>query len=69
MRTMSTEFQGSAPEGTTGGPEEMPPPPPDEPTDDAGLRSDGSVLDEAPDTTTGKQHLMQNDEGRPGPGV
>ena len=28
-----------------------------------------SVLAETPDTTTGKEHLVQNDEGRPGPGV
>jgi hypothetical protein len=45
----------------------VPPAPPDEPTDDAGL-TDGSVLDDAPDTTTGKQQLLQEDD-RPGPGV
>jgi hypothetical protein len=27
------------------------------------------LLVDAPDTTTGKHHLMENDEGRPGPGV
>jgi hypothetical protein len=31
--------------------------------------ADDSVLADAPDTTTGKEHLLQNDEGRPGPGV
>jgi carbon monoxide dehydrogenase subunit G len=31
--------------------------------------ADDSVLADAPDTTTGKEHLIQNDEGRPGPGV
>jgi hypothetical protein len=66
---MSTEFQGSTPDGSTGVPEEMPPPPPDEPVETAGLTSDGSVHTEEPDTTTGKEHLLQNDEGRPGPGV
>jgi hypothetical protein len=49
--------------------ESMPPPPADEPTDDAGLTADGSVLDDVPDTTTGKQNLVQNDELGPGPGV
>jgi hypothetical protein len=46
----------------------LPTAPPDEPTDDAGLTDDGSVLDDAPDTTTGKQQLLQEDD-RPGPGV
>jgi hypothetical protein len=27
------------------------------------------LLVDAPDTTTGKHQLMENDEGRPGPGV
>jgi hypothetical protein len=31
--------------------------------------ADDSVLGDAPDTSTGKEHLVQNDEGRPGPGV
>jgi hypothetical protein len=31
--------------------------------------ADDSVLADAPDTTTGKEHLQQNDEGRPGPAV
>jgi len=31
--------------------------------------ADDSVLADAPDTTTGKEHLLQNDEGTPGPGV
>jgi hypothetical protein len=57
----------------TGGPADdstgsVPPAPPDEPTDDAGLTDDGSVLDDAPDTTTGKQQLLLEDD-RPGPGV
>ena len=30
---------------------------------------DDSVLADAPDTTTGKEHLLQNDEAGPGPGV
>ena len=45
------------------------PPPADEPTDDAGLTTDGSILDDVPDTTTGKQNLVQNDELGSGPGV
>ncbi len=31
--------------------------------------ADDSVLADAPDTTTGKDQLLDNDEGRPGPGV
>jgi hypothetical protein len=31
--------------------------------------ADDSVLADTPDTTTGKEHLLQNDEGTPGPGV
>jgi hypothetical protein len=31
--------------------------------------ADDSVLTDLPDTTTGKEHLRQNDEGRPGPAV
>jgi hypothetical protein len=31
--------------------------------------ADDSVLADAPDTTTGKAHLLDTDEGRPGPGV
>jgi hypothetical protein len=31
--------------------------------------ADDSVLADVPDTTTGKEHLRQNDEGRPGPAV
>jgi hypothetical protein len=31
--------------------------------------ADDSVLDDLPDTTTGKENLRQNDEGRPGPAV
>ena len=31
--------------------------------------ADDSVLADLPDTTTGKEHLRQNDEGRPGPAV
>jgi hypothetical protein len=30
---------------------------------------DGSVLADVPDTTTGKAHLLGNEEGRPGSGV
>jgi hypothetical protein len=30
---------------------------------------DDSVLAELPDTTTGKEHLRENEEGRPGSGV
>lgn len=60
-----------APMDITGGAERIPPPhrtstPPDEPVETAGLTSDGSVLTETPDTTTGKEQLVQNDEGRPG---
>jgi hypothetical protein len=64
---MSTENPGSTP--ATGASEEPPPAPPDEPTDDAGVRADDSVLGDVPDTTTGKEHLLQNDETGPGPGV
>jgi hypothetical protein len=31
--------------------------------------ADDSVLADAPDTTTGKDQLLQDEEGRPGPGV
>jgi hypothetical protein len=31
--------------------------------------TDDSILADAPDTTTGKEHLRQSDEGRPGPAV
>jgi hypothetical protein len=31
--------------------------------------ADDSVLADVPDTTTGRTHLLQNDEGRPGPAV
>jgi hypothetical protein len=31
--------------------------------------ADDSLLADAPDTTTGKHHLIENDEGRPGPAV
>ena len=47
----------------------MPPPPPDEPVETAGVTSDDSILADQPDTTTGKEQLLQNDEGRPGNGV
>ena len=40
-----------------------------EPVDDLEPVADDSVLADAPDTTTGKHHLLQGDEGRPGPGV
>jgi hypothetical protein len=40
-----------------------------EPVDDLEPIADDSVLADAPDTTTGKQQLLQGDEGRPGPGV
>jgi Polyketide cyclase / dehydrase and lipid transport len=41
-------------------------PPPIDPLEPV---ADDSVLADAPDTTTGKSQLAQNDEGRPGPGV
>ena len=31
--------------------------------------ADDSVLADAPDTSTGKDQLLQNDEGHPGPGA
>ena len=40
-----------------------------DPVDPLEPTSDDSVLADAPDTTTGKEHLLQNDEGTPGPGV
>ncbi len=42
------------------------PVPPDEPRESV---ADDPLLADAPDTTTGKAHLIGNDEGRPGPGV
>jgi hypothetical protein len=53
----------------------VPEPPPSEapaetdPVDPLEPVADDSVLGNAPDTSTGKEHLVQNDEGRPGPGV
>jgi hypothetical protein len=44
----------------------VPEPPPDEPTEPV---ADDSVLADAPDTTTGKDQLLQDEEGRPGSGV
>jgi hypothetical protein len=58
-----------SPDGEKSTQEEMPPPPPDEPVETAGVTSDDSILADQPDTTTGKEQLVQNDEGRPGPGV
>jgi len=40
-----------------------------DPIDPLEPTADDSVLADAPDTTTGKEHLLQNDEGTPGPGV
>jgi hypothetical protein len=40
-----------------------------DPVDPLEPTADDSVLADAPDTTTGKEHLLQNDEGTPGPGV
>lgn len=48
-------------------PEQGTPAPPDEPVEQVG--SDDSVLADLPDTTSGKQQLVQNDEATPGPGV
>ncbi len=45
------------------------PVPPVETIDPLQPVADDSVLADVPDTTTGKEHLRQNDEGRPGPGV
>jgi hypothetical protein len=39
------------------------------PVDPLEPTADDSVLADAPDTTTGKAHLIGNEEGRPGPGV
>jgi hypothetical protein len=39
------------------------------PVDPLQPRTDDSILADAPDTTTGKEHLRQNDEDRPGPAV
>jgi Polyketide cyclase / dehydrase and lipid transport len=40
-----------------------------EPVDPLEPVVDDSVLADTPDTSTGKHHLVENDEGRPGPGV
>jgi hypothetical protein len=48
------------------------PPPPVgtvDPVDPLEPVADDSVLADVPDTTTGKEQLIQNDEGRPGPAV
>jgi hypothetical protein len=45
------------------------PVPPVETIDPLQPVADDSVLADLPDTTTGKEHLRQNDEGRPGPAV
>jgi hypothetical protein len=39
------------------------------PVDPLQPRTDDSILADAPDTTTGKEHLRQNDEDRSGPAV
>ena len=39
------------------------------PVDPLEPTTDDSVLADMPDTTTGKEQLRQNDEGRPGPAV
>jgi hypothetical protein len=41
----------------------------DAPIDPLEPVADDSVLADTPDTTTGKEQLLQDDEGRPGPGV
>ncbi|HLM05610.1 MAG TPA: SRPBCC family protein [Blastococcus sp.] len=51
------------------GPQAAPPVETVAPVDPLEPVADDSILADAPDTTTGKEHLMQNDEGRPGPGV
>ena len=40
-----------------------------QPMDDLEPIADDPLLADLPDTTTGKSHLIQNDEGRPGPAV
>src|SRR5688500_13991187 len=40
-----------------------------DPVDPLEPTADDSVLADAPDTATGQGHLLQNDEGTPGPGV
>jgi hypothetical protein len=47
----------------------VPPVEPLETVDPLEPTADDSVLADAPDTTTGKAGLRQNEEGRPGPGV
>jgi hypothetical protein len=49
--------------------ETIPPVAPLETVDPLEPVADDSVLAEGPDTTTGKHHLRENDEGRPGPAV
>ena len=49
--------------------ETIPPVDPLAPVDPLEPVAGDSVLDDVPDTTTGKEHLIQNDEGRPGPAV
>jgi hypothetical protein len=55
---------GVCPDGSV---ESMPAAPPDEPVEDLG--GDDSILADAPDTTIGKEQLLHDEEGRPGPGV
>jgi hypothetical protein len=63
----------TGPHGATGDPrgnesvESVAPTPPDEPVED--VPTDDSVLADAPDTSTGKAHLVAPDEELPGPGV
>jgi hypothetical protein len=52
-----------------GVPEPPPSQTPGETVDPLEPVADDSVLADAPDTSTGKHHLVENDEGRPGPGV
>jgi hypothetical protein len=44
-------------------------PPIDPPIDPLEPVADDSVLADTPDTSTGKEQLLEDDEGRPGPGV
>jgi hypothetical protein len=68
---VTTRDESSIPAGV---PEPPPPetPSPEEtvaPVDPTEPVADDSVLGGAPDTSTGKDQLLHDEEGRPGPGV
>ena len=64
------DLTGGVPHGVVGTSDEPPGPVlSGEPVEPADVPADGSILADAPDTRSGKDQLLGNEEGRPGPGV